>query len=58
MKTRIEDCPHCEATGDQYRHIPSFYDPYYMSRQHGVPCEHCDGKGNVEVEIEDEAEDA
>jgi hypothetical protein len=36
--------------------MPCFYDPYYMSRTN-EPCEHCDGKGKVEVEVEPVEED-
>ena len=55
---RFEDCERCEGTGDRHEHRPDFYDPYYMHRFYGHPCEHCDGTGKVEIEAEDDASEA
>jgi DnaJ-class molecular chaperone len=50
-EARFEECERCEGTGDHHVHMPTFYDPYYMSRTNR-PCEYCDGKGKIEIEDE------
>jgi len=52
MKTRIEDCPHCED-GKFWTSKYGGNDPDVWA----IPCEHCEATGKVEVKIEDEAED-
>jgi len=52
MKTRIEDCPHCED-GKFWTSKYGGNDPDVWA----IPCEHCEATGKVEVEIEDEEED-
>jgi len=50
----FEPCQDCEGSGDHHEHRPDFYDPYYMHRFYGRPCEHCDGKGKIEVEPQED----